>query len=96
MQPDTGHLVDLKQFDEKTKEELEEDGYREVPDSHKRAAKKKLKGRKEAHVSLTSGGKLSRLCARWRKEKRARYVKKMGCTEINRRREKRRQKAKKS
>ena len=89
MNPDTGHL---KELTEEEIPEFESKGYQEIPDSHKEAAKKKLAGLKEATVSLKSGGKLSRLCRQWRKEKRARYEHKLGRTEINRRRAKRRSK----
>ena len=90
MDPDSGHLVDISQLDEEEVERLLRGGHRQVPKSHLKAAALKLAGRKEAKISLTSGGKLSCLCAQWRKEKRARYIKKLGNTEINRRREQRR------
>ena len=89
MHCDTGHLVDTRNTPE---EEL--NGYRPVPKSHHEAAKKKLAGKKDAYVSLTSGGKLSRLCKQWRKEKRERYIKKLGTQIINRRRKNRRSAAK--
>lgn len=79
MDCDTGHLKDISNS---TKEELsimKNQGYKKVPESHQDAAVKKLKGKKEAYVSLKSGGKLSKLCALWRQEK-------------NKRREKRRKK----
>jgi hypothetical protein len=44
-------------------------GYELVPNELERAAEKKLAGRNEATVSLTSGGKLSRWAAKKRKEK---------------------------
>jgi hypothetical protein len=101
MQPDTGHLVDIKtkleglspeEMQEKL-EDLQAEGYQEIPESHRSAAKKKLAGKPEATVSLTSGGKLSKLCAKWRKEKNKKYRAKLGPKEVNRRREKRRQRA---
>ena len=92
MNPDTGHLIDERQFSQEELENLQGE-YQQVPNNLTGAVKKKLAGKREAKVSLTSGGKLSQLCAKWRQEKRARYVKKLGKTEINRRREKRRKQA---
>ena len=92
MNPDTGHLIDERQFSQEELESLQGE-YQQVPNNLIGAVKNKLAGKREAKVSLTSGGKLSQLCAKWRREKRARYVKKLGKTEINRRREKRRKQA---
>ncbi len=47
-----------------------EQGYEPVPPELETAAKKKLAGKDEAHVSLTSGGKLSKWAAQKRKNKR--------------------------
>jgi len=94
MQPNTGHLVDINKLSEgKTKEEIEKlqeelakIGYEEVPESHVAAAKRKLAGKSEAHISLTSGGKLSKWAAQKRKEKKQRHKDKLGSKEYNRRR----------
>lgn len=45
-------------------------GLEMLPPHLERAARKKLNGRKEAYVSLTSGGKLSRYAASVRKKKK--------------------------
>ena len=58
MNPDTGHLVDLKKI-EKTLEELKSEGYIPIPLDLQMAAQKKLAGKPEAFVSRNSGGKLS-------------------------------------
>lgn len=49
---------------------MQERGYTEVPKELETAAKKKLAGKDEAYVSLTSGGKLSKWAAKERKGKR--------------------------
>lgn len=64
MNCDTGHLVRLGE------NEIPPVGYEPVPDNLLRAANKKLAGKNEAYVSLTSGGKLSRWAAKQRKAKR--------------------------
>ena len=43
-------------------------GYDILPENLNRAAKRKLKGRKEATVSMISGGKLSKWARKRRKE----------------------------
>jgi len=101
MQPGTGHLVDIAKLCESKnedeieaiKEELAEKGYEEVPESHVEASRRKLSGKSEAYVSLTSGGKLSKWAAEKRKEKRQRYKDKLGIKECNRRREARRRRS---
>ena len=74
MNIDTGHLKRLQAEGEtevkKLMEELKNMGYHEVPTELKGAAEKKLAGRDEAMVSLTSGGKLSKWAAQKRKERR--------------------------
>jgi hypothetical protein len=67
MNPSKGHLV---KWLEMVPAELRS-GYELVPNELERAAEKKLAGRNEATVSLTSGGKLSRWAAKKRKEKMA-------------------------
>jgi len=47
------------------------DDYEPVPENLNRAAKRKLNGRKEAVVSMISGGKLSKWARRRRKEIKA-------------------------
>ena len=47
---------------------LELNGLEPVPEELQGAARKKLKGKKEAMVSLTSGGRLSRWAAKKRKK----------------------------
>lgn len=82
MNPDTGHLVrmdselakelfgELKTIEKAMEERMHTLGYQPVPDELENAAKKKLAGKDEAYVSLTSGGKLSRWAAKKRKHKR--------------------------
>ena len=55
---------------EKEMKAMQERGYTEVPKELETAAKKKLAGKAEAYVSLTSGGKLSKWAAKQRKAKR--------------------------
>jgi len=71
MNVDSGHLV--------RQEKLQSDSfakhfpvkeYEPVPKKLQRAAELKLAGRDEAHVSLTSGGKLSKWAAGRRRVKR--------------------------
>ena len=50
--------------------EHEANGYVPVPPELNRAAKRKLAGKDEAYVSLTSGGELSKWAAKQRKAKR--------------------------
>lgn len=72
MNPYTGHLVAIPA--EKEQEMLREmfgRGYEPVPKELERAAQKKLAGRDEATVSLTSGGKLSKWAAGKRNERKA-------------------------
>lgn len=67
MDVNTGHLVsNLSLIEAKERER-----YTPIPFHLRRAAQKKLAGRAEAHVSLTSGGALSK----WAREKRQRKVK---------------------
>lgn len=61
MNVDTGHLIKLLP-DTKPPE-----GYLEVPKEMNNAVQKVLKGKQEANVSLTSGGKLSTWAAQQRK-----------------------------
>ena len=69
MNPDTGHLVDLTSDEFRIKlDRLEDEGYERVPERLQHAARTKLRGRSEAHVQLSSGGKL----AQWAKKKRNR------------------------
>jgi len=75
MDPNTGHLITDEH--EKFNELIESGQYMPIPLQLEEAANRKLKGRKEAKVSLTSGGKLSRFAAserkkrkRWKKYKR--------------------------
>lgn len=69
MNCDTGHLV-TQEILEKM-EELHRLQYEAIPAELEGAAIRKLHGEKEAHVSLTSGGKLSRFAAANRKQRRA-------------------------
>jgi hypothetical protein len=62
--PYTGHLVRLQ--DNETPPEQ----YEILPEQLNRAARRKLAGKNEATVSLTSGGKLSKWAAEKRKSKR--------------------------
>lgn len=72
MNPDNGHLV--SNLDEFTNDEshLLKEAYEPLPAHLHRAARKKLNGKKEAYVSLTSGGKLSQWAAGERKKKKKR------------------------
>jgi len=84
MNPDTGHLINLSsatgrdQFKGfgapegigELKALARDAGYLPVPKKLQTAAEKKLAGKDEAHVSLTSGGKLSKWAAKKRKQGR--------------------------
>lgn len=73
MHVETGHLVDMEKIVREGKARdrtFEEAGYVPVPSWLNRAARKKLAGKAEAHVSLTSGGKLAKFAAQKRKAKR--------------------------
>jgi hypothetical protein len=63
MSPDSGHLIDTKVYGLPA-------GYEVLPDDLQGAARRKLAGRSEAHVSKNSGGKLSRWAAGRRKARR--------------------------
>ena len=64
MNVDTNHLVAALR-----PEELEP-GYEKLPSDLDRSARAMLRGRSDAYVSRTSGGKLSRYAAKQRKAKR--------------------------
>lgn len=68
MNPYSGELRELESLEHL--QELQMQGFEEVPTELRPAAKKKLAGRKSAKVSLTSGGKLSRWAASKRKQNR--------------------------
>ena len=68
MDPDTGHLISDEHLD--FGELVASGSYVPIPVGLELAAKKKLAGRKEAQVSLTSGGKLSRFAVSERKKRR--------------------------
>lgn len=66
MNPGTGHLVrDLYMVPADLR-----GGYEPVPPELQRAVARKLAGKSEATVSLTSGGKLSRWAAEKRKKRK--------------------------
>ena len=96
MQVDTNELVDINKlaiennlsYDD-MRDKLANEGFEAVPDDLADASIKKLNGESKIMVSKTSGGKLSKWCASRRKEKRKI---KLGTTETNRRRAKRRSK----
>ena len=67
MNVDTNHLVALQ---ERARDLLRARDYEQLPDELEPAAKAVLRGRNEAYVSRTSGGKLSKYAAKRRKEKR--------------------------
>jgi hypothetical protein len=73
MNPDNGHLIDINHDPFKKEKAMIEEGvnsiYKELPADLQNAAKLKLNGRHEAHVSLSSGGKLSKWAALERKKK---------------------------
>lgn len=65
MQPSTGHLVsNIEDLPESVRGD-----YVRVPAHLNRAARRKLDGKPEAYVSLTSGGALSQFAAQQRKRK---------------------------
>lgn len=66
MNADTGHLINLGEND------IAPENYTPIPEELIIAARKKLNGKNETYVSLTSGGKLSN----WAKEKRKKKVSK--------------------
>jgi hypothetical protein len=71
--PYTGHLVAIPtEKQQKMLREMFDRGYEPVPPELERAARKKLAGRSEATVSLTSGGKLARWAAGKRNERKVR------------------------
>lgn len=64
MNPNTG---ELRRLDSKEEEEaLKKLGFKKLPEHLQNAAKKVLRNKKEARVSLTSGGLLSRWAAKER------------------------------
>lgn len=69
MNPNTGHLIQTHDLTPEQFEAFKNRGYVEVPDELNNAAKKKLNGKKEAFVSLKSGGKLSEFARKKRKRK---------------------------
>ena len=67
MNVDTNHLVALQ---DAARDLLRARDYEKLPDELEPAARAVLRGRNEAYVSRTSGGKLSKYAAKRRKEKR--------------------------
>jgi len=67
MNVDTNHLVALQ---DRARDLLRAQDYEQLPDELEPAARAVLRGRNEAYVSRTSGGKLSKYAAKRRKEKR--------------------------
>ena len=67
MNVDTNHLVVLQ---DAARDLLRARDYEKLPDELEPAARAVLRGRTEAYVSRTSGGKLSKYAAKRRKEKR--------------------------
>ncbi len=55
---------------EEAKEDIEKQSYIPIPEELNVAAEKKLAGKDEAYVSLTSGGKLSKWAAKQRAKQR--------------------------
>lgn len=68
MNIDTGHLITDEMYREM--QDFQQRGYASVPKELQPAAEKKLAGKNEAIVSLTSGGKLSKWASEQRKNKR--------------------------
>ena len=66
MNTNTNHLVDISAFTEEQKTKLAEQGYEPIPDELDHASRVALRGKRDAYISKTSGGKLSR----WAKKKR--------------------------
>lgn len=70
MNSGTGHLMSPEAMERLRSLNAElAGGYTEVPERLSRAAKRTLAGRDEAHISLKSGGKLSRWAAHERAKK---------------------------
>jgi len=69
MQCDTGELRAIAE--DLDMDKAKEEGFTEVPSHLQNAARRKLKGKKKAMVSLTSGGVLSKFAAEQRKKKKA-------------------------
>jgi len=67
MNVDTNHLVVLRETEQDALRALD---YERLPGELEPAARAVLRGRNEAYVSRTSGGKLSKYAAKRRKEKR--------------------------
>ncbi len=71
MDVDSGRLITGKMLEELKKSDPEEaKRFIGVPGELNRAAKRKLAGKDEAMVSLTSGGKLSRWASKQRKKRK--------------------------
>ncbi|HEX8746848.1 MAG TPA: hypothetical protein VF717_06575 [Pyrinomonadaceae bacterium] len=68
MAPDTGHVIDTKVHGLPA-------GYTRLPSELQSAGARFLKGRSEGHISLKSGGKLSRFAQGERRKSRARMAK---------------------
>lgn len=64
MNADTGHLIRMQ------KDAQMPDGYQFLPEDLLGSSRKKLAGKSEAYVSLSSGGKLSKWAAGKRRQKR--------------------------
>ena len=69
MNVNTGHLVNNEML-QIMRESFPQEDYTPVPQELESAAAKKLDGKPEAFVSLTSGGKLSSWAREQRKKKR--------------------------
>lgn len=72
MNVNTGHLIDFETYSEM----LSAEEYTPVPKELQVAAEKKLAGKHEAVVSLTSGGKLSNWAKAQRRNKLAKQSRK--------------------
>jgi len=69
-EPESINEREKRLWQEELEKKAREAGYEPVPQELNKAAQKVLAGRPEAHVSLTSGGKLSKWASKKRKEKR--------------------------
>lgn len=65
-----GHLVRTDDFSADQLNDFKSNGYESLDPDLSNAASRKLNGKNEAQVSLTSGGKLSKVAAAMRKKEK--------------------------
>lgn len=73
MNVNTGHLITSERIQamQEFQQEFQQKGYMPIPQELEPAAEKKLAGKPEAMVSLTSGGKLSKWAGAQRKRSKS-------------------------